>query len=138
MAEAGSDDDESRAAALRRLDMDRAAMRLHDAVAERQPDAGSGADLLGGEERLEDARQDLLRDAGAGVADPDDDTAASWRRGRAETVILRWPVPAVQRLLGIDQQVDQNLAELVGIGPDRAAGPARMAIDSSTSDERMA
>ena len=37
------------------VDMDRAAMRLHDPMAEGQPDPGSGADFLGGEERLEDA-----------------------------------------------------------------------------------
>ena len=52
-----------------RLDLNRSAMRLHDAVAERQADPRSRPDLLGGEEGFEDARQDLLGDPGAGVGD---------------------------------------------------------------------
>ena len=37
----------------------------------------------------------------------------------ASTRHLPLAFPAMQRLLGVDQQIDQHLAELVGIGPDR-------------------
>ena len=47
-----------------------AAVLLHDAVGDRQAEAGALADRLGREERIVDARQVLGRNAGAGVARP--------------------------------------------------------------------
>ena len=56
----------------RALGVDRAAVVLDDAVDERQPQPGADAVArLGGEERIEDARQVLGADAGAGVGDRD-------------------------------------------------------------------
>ena len=43
-------------------------MLLDDAVNGRQTEAGALADFLGGEKRLEDARQIFRRNAAAGVA----------------------------------------------------------------------
>ena len=51
--------------------VDPAAVLLHDAIGDRQAQAGAGADLLGGEERFEKLLQVLLGDADALVADFD-------------------------------------------------------------------
>ena len=46
-------------------------------------------------------------DAGPGVGDPDDDVAALWvELGRDGYLPLAFPV--VQRLLGVDQEIDQT------------------------------
>src|SRR5688572_10000765 len=52
----GQEDAEDRALPGRALDVDRAAMGLDDVLDDRQAEARSLAVLLGGEERLEDAR----------------------------------------------------------------------------------
>src|SRR3954471_24857021 len=62
---------EARADAGARVDLDASAMRLDDAVADRKAEAGSLAGLLGGEERVEDLRQHVLRDAPPVVGDLD-------------------------------------------------------------------
>src|SRR3546814_13019591 len=49
------------------VDEDVAAGLLHDAIDGGEAEAGAGADLLGREEGLEDAVDDIRRDAGAGV-----------------------------------------------------------------------
>jgi len=54
---------EYRATAGRAVDKDEAAGLADDAVHGRQAKPGARADLLGREERLEDARQMFLRDA---------------------------------------------------------------------------
>src|ERR687887_921613 len=61
-------DQEARTAAPARLDGDRAAVLLDDAVGDRQPETRPGADLLRREERVEDALLELARDAGPGAA----------------------------------------------------------------------
>ncbi len=71
---AGSDmarqeDAEGRALADARIDEDEAAGLLDDAVDHGEAEPGALADLLGGEEGLEDLVDDLRRDAGAGVLD---------------------------------------------------------------------
>src|SRR3981081_1385735 len=48
--------------------LDRAAVRLHDALRHPQPEAGALL-VFGGEERLEDVRQVLFGDATARIAD---------------------------------------------------------------------
>src|SRR5215218_1383181 len=48
----------------------------HDPVGDVQAKAGALANRLGGEERLEDPVPDVLRDAGAGVANLDADQVA--------------------------------------------------------------
>ena len=57
-----------------RLDADVAAVVLRDdALDDVEAEAGAEPDRLGGEERLEDARLDVLGNAVAIVDDPDDD-----------------------------------------------------------------
>ena len=48
------------------------AVGLDDRIAHAQPETGAHAGGLGGEERLEDVREDLRRHAGAGVGHIDD------------------------------------------------------------------
>ena len=52
----------------------------HDPPGDVQAEPGALADRLGGEERLEDPVPDVLRDAGAGVADLDEQTVVVARR----------------------------------------------------------
>src|SRR5437870_10822715 len=69
----GEEDPEAGVAG-RRLDANVAVVTAYDdAVADVESEAGAPADVLGGEERLEDARPQLGRDARAGVANLDDD-----------------------------------------------------------------
>ena len=63
------------------LDLDPAAVVGDDAVADAQAQAGPAAERLGGEERVEDPRQHVGRDAAAVVGDLDDDLAVD-RPGR--------------------------------------------------------
>ncbi len=60
----------------RAVDKDEAAGLLDDAVDRRQAEPGAGADLLGREERLEDALDVLLRDADPGIGDLDQHVVA--------------------------------------------------------------
>ena len=53
-----------------------AARLLDEAVDLAKAEAGALPDVLGGEERLEGARQDLAAHAGAGVGDADHDVLA--------------------------------------------------------------
>ena len=67
----GQIDGEDRALARRAVGEDEAAGLLDDAVGGGQAEAGALADLLGGEERLEDLVELALGDAGAAVRDLD-------------------------------------------------------------------
>src|SRR3954463_13477540 len=62
-------DGEPRALADMAVARDRAAVLLHDAVGNREPQPGALADFLGREERIVDPRQLLRGNAGARVAD---------------------------------------------------------------------
>src|SRR5439155_3401487 len=64
---------EARAAAGRRVHLDRPAMLLRNAVADAQSEPGAFADRLGGEERIEDPPADLRVDALAAVDHVDRD-----------------------------------------------------------------
>src|SRR5687767_1686654 len=69
--DARQEDTEGRPPALFALDLDRAPALADDAVRGREPEPGALADLLRGEERLEDAQPRLLVHPGAGVVDLD-------------------------------------------------------------------
>ena len=73
---------EPRALPDRAVAANRAVVLAHDAVGDRQPEAGAAADRLGGEERIVDARQLLGRNARTGVGDFGDRRD---RRRRAST-----------------------------------------------------
>ena len=67
---------ERRAALRLRLERDAAAVLLDDRVGDRQPEAGALADLLGGEERIEDLRLHVFRHARPIVVDLEHDRVA--------------------------------------------------------------
>ena len=60
---------EARALPDRAVAVNRAVVLAHDAVGDRQAEAGAAADRLGREERVVDARELLRRNPGAGVGD---------------------------------------------------------------------
>ncbi|MEJ7728363.1 MAG: hypothetical protein WKG00_04030 [Polyangiaceae bacterium] len=74
------------------------------------PRPGALADGLGGEERLEDARADVLRDPLAGVLDVDAHvTAGGHRAGDADLVRRR--VAGLDGVGGVDDEVQEHLPE---------------------------
>src|SRR5690242_6053979 len=66
---------EHRTLAHLRAHVDGAPVLLHDPVTDRQPEAGSVR--AGGEERIEDLRQDVRWDPGAGVSDGQTDRSTT-------------------------------------------------------------
>ena len=62
------------------LRIDEAAGLLDDAVDRREAEPGALADILGGEERLENLVDDVRRDAGAGVRELDQHVVAGRHR----------------------------------------------------------
>src|SRR5581483_5289310 len=88
--------------------VDLAAVAADDAVGDPEPQAGALLLLLGGEERLEDVRQVLRRDTGAGIANlqlhpagSDDLRVAATGRARGD----HDRATVGHCLLGIEQQV---------------------------------
>ena len=108
-------DEERRAGARLGLHRDAAAVLLDDRVGDGQAEARALADFLRREERIEDARLHVLRHARPVVVHFEDDgvavevvPAAQDERAAA--------VGREHRLLGVDDQVEQHLLELVRIG----------------------
>src|SRR4051812_6401071 len=94
---------EGGAAADFRLELDLAAVALQDLVGERETQARPASRLLGGEERIEDARRDLLRNAATVVRDLEDyerTVDARAHRNRAVAFGVRIGV-AFDRMRGI-------------------------------------
>src|SRR5262249_58133555 len=91
-------------------------MGLDDADGETQPEAGPGPRGLRGEERVEDSTQVLGRNTGAVVLDLDEHFGPSPHGSHGQRA------EAVRRphgVNGIAEQVEEDLLELVEIGPDR-------------------
>ena len=104
----GSVEREARALADGAVAGDRAAVLLHDAVGDRQAEAGALADLLRREERIVDPRELFGRNPGAGVGDFDRRADRALRlRDDREPAALRHRVARVQ------EQVQEHLLELV-------------------------
>jgi hypothetical protein len=89
---------------------------LDDAVAHGEPEAGSLAGLLGGEEGLEDPRARRLRDAGAGVAEAraDEAPAIPIVAAHADPQGLG-PIRCIggHRVQGVQREIEADLHELV-------------------------
>ena len=99
------------------LDLDRAAVALDELVHDRQAEAGALADVLGGEERIPDPRQDLGRDARAVVADLDLDAV---RRRRVVSIVIVASLAPGERLRGVGQEVHEHLVDLAGVAAHAA------------------
>ena len=110
------------------VDLDMPARLLDEAVNHAQPEAGSLADPLCREERLEDLVADCFRNAAAGVAHRDEHVVAGRNVGIGPGVALvQHDVIRLQRQLaairhgiaGIDGKVQKRGAELVWIDKSR-------------------
>ena len=99
---------EARALADGAVAGDRAAVLLHDAVGDRQAEAGALADLLGREERIVDARQLLGRNARARCRRSRRRPSAPSARGHD-----RQPAALGHRVARVQEQVQEHLLQLV-------------------------
>ena len=90
-------------------------MCRHHAEAHREAHAGAHADRLGGEERLEDALGDFGPDAVARIAHFGKYRAPPRTGGDGDAPLIE---DFAHRMLGIDEQVDEHLHHLIGIGGD--------------------
>src|SRR5438045_2899355 len=91
--------------------MNLAAVVAHDAGHDREPEAGSLAALLGGEEGIEHGVEVLGRDATPLIFDGDLEEAVVFGAGGH-----RHPAPVGGGVAGVEQQVHQHLFQLIGIG----------------------
>ena len=131
---------EDRALARRAVDKDEAAGLLDDAVHGRQAEPGAGAELLGREERLEDAFEVFLRDADPGIGDLDQhviagrhDFGAAPQRRRLRHIggADRQRSAARHRVARVDGKVDDDLFELplIDLGETEIAAVDELQLD---------
>ncbi len=125
--------------------VDPAAVIAHDAVGDRETEAGALAGPLGGEEGLEEARQVLGGDPGSVVGDREGDEVA------LATVLTRGMDVALagrdldasalgHRLHGVHDQVHERLLDLVLVGRDQEGIVAELGRDRDpprTRDDRQ-
>src|SRR5258707_15327276 len=86
-----------------------------DAMADGETEAGSAAAGLGGEEGIEDARQEALRNARTGITDLDH-RASRCIGPRDDSDLVGCDPTFRDRMRGVHDQVDEYLAEL-GFAP---------------------
>src|SRR6185503_18264441 len=91
------------------LHLDVAAVLRDDAVADRQAEPRAAAHGLRREERLEDLRADRGGHAGPVVLDDEHERIVLAARGRADRAS---PLRVLDRLLGVDEEVQEDLLEL--------------------------
>ena len=128
------------------VDLDVAVGLLGKAERLAEAEAGSLADLLGREERLEDRVEMFRRDAGAGVGDRDgDEVAAARRTGRAgqgwrRTLLHadRQPAFAVHGVAAVDGEIDQRGLELRDVGDREAIGIVDLDLDPDAAADQRA
>ena len=89
----------------------RAAVLLDDPVGDGESEPGALVDFLGREERVENPRQDVAIDAGAGVADARDDRVAGRRPGSVVMSIVPGRPVGDDGMFGVDQHVEERLME---------------------------
>ena len=95
-------------------------MALHDAVADGKSEPGPLPHRLRREERLEDAGQDVGRDARSGVRDGHSHPSFLAMEANGDAALRA----ARERLLGIEHEVQEHLFELGGVSAhERDSGP---------------
>ena len=109
-------DRESRTFAGGRIEVDTTALRVDDAIADREAQASPLADRLGGEEGVEDLVADGRFDAAALVDDVDLDPVG---QGPAPD---RHQAPGRAGIDGVGDQVEHHLVDLGGITGDQRQG----------------
>src|SRR6266511_1294942 len=108
-ADRGKDDPEAGALADAAVHLDAPAVPIDDAVNDREPEPRALADVLGGEERIEDPRQHVGRDAGTVVAHGDLDLAVAPRGDNLDRAAR---LALADRLGGVRDQVHEHLIQL--------------------------
>ena len=98
----------------RRLESDASAMFADDGIGHREAEPGPLADFLRREERVEDLRLHVARDAGAVVVDLEDD-ALAFRVVPCADDEDTAAVGGEHRLFRVDDQVEQDLLDLVRV-----------------------
>src|SRR5664279_4231057 len=86
-----------------------ASVLAHDAVADPKAETGAIADLLGGEERLENPADDIIRNTGAVVRNLDMDVIAGAKRRDRQL----GPGNVAHRIHGVVDQIDDHLVCLL-------------------------
>ena len=117
------------------VDVHLAAQAAHDAERDRQAEPGAHPARLGREERLEDARRRLGRDARPVVRHLDDDVVAVVEAAHADQVAL--DVRLLQRLRRVRDQVQEHLSQPGGAGQHRP-GRAQVLLDARAVLELVA
>jgi hypothetical protein len=107
--------------------VNRAVERLDDAATHVQAQARSFAHVLGGDERFEQAVDVLGINAGAGVVDLDLDRVS--RTLRADDDLVARGVAGLDRLDGVDQEVEEHLPQLGLVGKDARQAASELAND---------
>jgi hypothetical protein len=98
---------------------------LHDRVGDREPEAGALANLLGREERVEDPLLHVLGTPAVVVDLEDDRRVLRFVPGADDERAAA--VRREHRLLGVDDEVEQHLLQLVRVGEHvREAGRERL------------
>ena len=115
---------ELRSFARRGADRDLAPVLLHDAMRHGQPQAGAVLVLLGGEERIENARQHVCRDAASRVLHPH---RAPAPRRRRSSVATSSTSALGHGLRGVHHQHQHHLLDLVGVALHRRQALAPVA-----------
>src|SRR5690606_586287 len=115
----GQLDDEAGSVTGSILERQSTAVLGHDPVADREPEPGPLIAALGGEERVEDAPDDVLGDAAAAVVDPDAQPLAilAYQRLGADADLFLVAVARealVERVACVDHQIHQHLLNLLG------------------------
>ena len=106
-------DQEARASLARVLRPDATLVLAHDAEGDREPEPRPRAGGLGGEERVEDALEQVGRDARPRVLHLDPDHVARAERPHRQALLVA--LRALHRLLGVGDQVQEHLLELVRV-----------------------
>ncbi len=124
-------DGEGGALAACGVDADLSVVPLDDAVGDRESQPGAG--LLGREERLEDPRAHFVRDARARVGDPQLHRLLRdvRRGGEAQFAALH------HGLGGVEHDVQDDLAHLVGVGQDGGEVWVQLVHDLGVAEDRL-
>src|SRR5437868_4789309 len=101
----GQRDEEACAAPRFTLDMHGPAMPLDDSMGDGQSEARASPDVAGGEEWLEDLREDVRFDSDAGIGDDHGQALGASLRGERDRPV------SLDGLDGVAEEIDEELHE---------------------------
>ena len=110
------------------------AMIVNDAIAYRQSKAGALANRLGGKKRIENPGEIFRRDAMAGIPHLDDNRCPLPRPVGSQKEFTTAAVP--HGVVGITDQIDQNLAEFFRVANNCRQIRLRLDMDSDAAESQ--